>query len=322
MTFTMVMVPPHQNGTQAWPQRLARAIPSLRVRRPQTLAQTVEVLQDADAVYGALPEELLAHAQRLKWLQAPQAGPPPGFYHPALVAHPVQVTNMRDTYTDHVAAHTLALILAMARGLPGYVRAQQRSTWAPDWNPGSVLALSEAKALVVGVGAVGAEIGRLLASFGTQVMGVDARTTGPVKGFTDVLPPGELDAQLGEADVVVLTVPHTPQTEGMINAERLAKLRSTAYFVNVGRGPTVHLGALVDALDQGHLAGVALDVFDEEPLPPGHPLWQHPKVLITPHVAGAGPHADERRFAVLLENARRFTSGRPLVNVVDKSNWF
>jgi lactate dehydrogenase-like 2-hydroxyacid dehydrogenase len=130
-----------------------------------------------------------------------------------------------------------------------------------------VLALSEAGALIVGVGAVGAEIGRLLASFGTRVVGVDVRRTDPVDGFLEVLPAGELDEQLSQADVVILSVPHTPQTEGMINAERLAKLRSKAYFVNVGRGPTVHLGALVDALDQGRLAGVALDVFDEEPLP-------------------------------------------------------
>lgn len=321
-SFTLVMVPPHQEGTQTWPERLAHAIPSLRVRRPRTPAETAEALKDADAAYGTLPEELLAHAERLKWLQAPQAGPPPGFYHPALVAHPVQVTNMRDTYTDHVATHTLALVLALARGLPRYVRAQQRSTWAPDWDPGSVLALSEASALVVGVGAVGAEIGRLLSSFGTRVVGVDARRTGPVDGFVDVRPADDLDEQLGQADVVILTVPHTPQTEGLINAERLTRFRSTAYFVNVGRGPTVHLGALVDALDAGRLAGVALDVFDEEPLPADHPLWQHPKALVTPHVAGVGPHADERRFAVLLANARRFTSGRPLINVVDKTTWF
>jgi phosphoglycerate dehydrogenase-like enzyme len=322
MTFTLVMVPPHQDGTETWPQRLVQAIPELQVQRPETPEQAAEVLPQADAAYGTLPEELLKHAEKLRWLQAPQAGPPPGFYHPALVAHPVQVTNMRDTYTDHVATHTLALVLALARGLPQYVKAQERSSWEPDWNPDSVLPLSEATALVAGVGAVGAEVGRLLAAFGTRVIGIDARRANPAPGFAEILPTSALDERIGGADLVILTIPHTPQTEGLINAERLTRFRQSAYLVNVGRGPIVRLDALTAALEAGQLAGAALDVFETEPLPASHPLWQRPDVLITPHVAGAGPHADERRFAVLLENAHRFAAGRPLINVVDKTQWF
>jgi phosphoglycerate dehydrogenase-like enzyme len=322
MSFTLVMVPPHQEETRSWPERLAAAVPGLRVLRPRTVDETASALREADAAYGTLPEDLLAHAEQLRWLQAPQAGPPAGFYHPALVAHPVQVTNMRDTYTDHVATHTLALVLALARGLPRYVRAQERAEWAPDWDPGSVLPLSEASALIVGVGALGCEIGRLLAAFGTRVTGIDARRTDPAPGFAEILPADALDSSLPQADLVILTVPHTPRTEGLFNAERFALLRKSAYFVNIGRGPTVRLDALAEALEAGHLAGAALDVFETEPLAATHPLWQREDVLITPHVAGAGPHSEERRFAVLLENARRFATGQSLINVVDKANWF
>lgn len=321
MSFTLVMVPPHQDGTATWPERLARAVPDLRVLRPETDEETRAALPEADAAYGALPEDLLAHAERLRWLQAPQAGPPPGFYHPALIAHPVEVTNMRDTYTDHVATHTMALVLALARGLPRYVREQQQSNWAPDWNPDSVLALAESQALIVGVGAIGAEVGRLLAAFGTTVIGVDARRTETPPGFAEILPATALDDQLPHADLVVVTVPHTPRTEGLFNSERLALFRESAYLVNIGRGPTLRLDALNDALEAGALAGAALDVFETEPLPDTHPLWRRADVLITPHVAGSGPHADERRFAVLLENARRFADGQPLINVVDKELW-
>jgi phosphoglycerate dehydrogenase-like enzyme len=322
MSVTLVMVPPHQDDTATWPEKLTRSVPDLLVLRPETPAETIEALSEAEAAYGTLPEDLLAHAGKLRWLQAPQAGPPPGFYHPALVEHPAQVTNMRDTYTDHVATHTLALILALARGVPQYVRAQARKEWAPDWDPDSVMSLPETRALVVGVGAIGAEVGRLLAAFGTHVVGIDVRRTDPAAGFAEILPFTALDSQLRQADLVILAIPHTPQTEGLINTERLRLLRKEAYLVNIGRGPIVRLNDLSEALRAGELAGAALDVFETEPLPAEHPLWQQENVLITPHVAGAGPHSEERRFAVLRENAQRFVTGQPLINLVDKAGWF
>ncbi|WHT16554.1 D-2-hydroxyacid dehydrogenase [Crossiella sp. CA-258035] len=321
MSFTLVLVPPQAEETLDWPARLAEAVPGIRVLRPETAADTVAALRTADAVYGALPPELLRHARRLSWLQAPQAGPPAGFYHPELIAHPVQVTNMRDTYTDHVAAHALALVLALARGLPRYLRDQTAARWAPDWAPTAVLPLAEASALVVGVGALGSEIGRLLAAFGTRVTGVDRRRVDLPAGFSELRPVAELDSSLPEADLVVLTVPHTPDTEGMLDARRFALFRPSAYLVNIGRGATVRLDDLVAALDAGHLAAAALDVFEQEPLPADHPLWRRADVLLTPHVAGVGPHADSRRFAVLLENAKRFAAGAELVNLVDKAQW-
>ncbi|GAB3938380.1 D-2-hydroxyacid dehydrogenase [Kribbella albertanoniae] len=316
MSTTLVILPPQDPETADWPSRLEAAVPGIRVLRPD--GDALDAIAVADAAYGVLPEELLRRAERLRWLQAPQAGPAPEFYYPALVEHSVCVTNMRDTYTDHVAAHTLALVLAMARGLPRYIRDQQTAEWAPDWDPGSVLALGEASALVVGAGAVGAEVGRLLSVFGVAVTGVDARITQAPRGFVAMHPVDKLDELLPDADIVVLTVPHTPATEGMIDAERLRRFKPTALFVNVGRGPTVRLDDLVEI----RLGGIALDVFETEPLPPAHPLWSRPDVLITPHVAGAGPHAAERRFAVLLENTRRFLAGDPLINQVDKAQRF
>jgi phosphoglycerate dehydrogenase-like enzyme len=254
-------------------------------------------------------------------LQAQQAGPPPGFYYPELVKHPLQVTNMRATYTDHVAAHTLALILAMCRGLPRYLRDQETAAWRPDWSPDAIVSLPDTTALVIGTGALGSEIGRLLSEFGSRVMGIDVRPR-QTAGFDQVLPVEALDEQLPEADLVILTVPHTPDAEGMIDARRLKLFKSSAYFVNIGRGPTVKLDALDAALESGQLGGAALDVFDTEPLPPDHPLWRRPNVLITPHVAGVGPHEASRRYAVLLENCRRFVAGEDLINLVDKTKWF
>jgi phosphoglycerate dehydrogenase-like enzyme len=322
MTVTLVLLPPRPPAIRDWSNRLAAAVPEMLVLCPDTDDEVRAALAEADAAYGTLGADLLASAGRLRWLQAPQAGPPPEFYHRALVDHPVQVTNMRDTYTDHVATHTVAMVLALARGLPRYARDQRDERWAPDWDPAAVLPLAEATALVVGVGAVGAEVGRMLAAFGTRVTGVDARLDTAPPGFAAVYPADSLDGRLPDADVVILTVPDTPATRGLMDDRRLALCKPSAYLVNVGRGPTVRLDDLTAALEAGRLGGAALDVFDPEPLPPGHPLWKRSDVLITPHVAGVGPHADERRFAVLLENARRFAAGRELVNIVDKTRRF
>jgi phosphoglycerate dehydrogenase-like enzyme len=127
---------------------------------------------------------------------------------------------------------------------------------------------------------------------------------------------------LPRADVVIATTPHTPETEGIWNAQRFKLMKNSAFFINIGRGKTTRLDDLVGALRAGEIAGAGLDVFEQEPLPADHPLWTLPGVIITPHTAGFGPYLDERRYEILLDNCRRFIAGQPLRNVVDKSSWF
>lgn len=135
-------------------------------------------------------------------------------------------------------------------------------------------------------------------------------------------PPEALHALLPQADFVIMTVPHTPQTQGMMGAREFRAMKQTAYLINIGRGACVVLDDLVAALRAGEIAGAGLDVFEIEPLPADHPLWTMPGVLLTPHVAGVGPYLQERRTEVLLDNCRRFNAGLPLRNVVDKRYWF
>jgi len=117
-------------------------------------------------------------------------------------------------------------------------------------------------------------------------------------------------------------VPHTPETEGFFNRARFQHMKKTAFFINIGRGMTTRLDDLVAALKAGEIAGAALDVFEQEPLPADHPLWTMSGVLLTPHTASHGPYLDERRYEVLADNGRRFVTGQPLCNVVDKARWF
>lgn len=319
-TYKLVMLPPQSEATRQWAEQVRREVDGVEVVVAKDQEEAMRALPGAAAAFGSLPPQLLAEADALEWLQAPMAAPPPGYFHEGLVQHPVQVTNFREIYNDHVAYHAIALVLALARNLHTYVRQQQRHDYRPDYDPRSVLHLPEATALIVGVGGIGREIGRVLASFGVRVLGTDARATDVPN--VEVHPPGELDTLLPEADVVVLTVPHTPETEGLMGERRFTLMKRTAFLVNVGRGPTVRLDELVDALRSGEIRGAGLDVFEVEPLPEEHPLWDLPNVLVTPHAAVTGPYLDERRGALFLENARRFSSRAPLLNVVDKARWF
>ncbi len=316
------MLPPQTATTRAWAARVAVALPALSVIVAEDEAQAAREIATADAAFGTISPALLRGAARLRWLQAPQAAPPAGYYFRALVDHPVVVTNFREIYNDHIGAHIMAFVLAFARGLHHYLPQQLRREWKPAPLDTGVVHLPEATALVVGVGGIGTETARLAAAFGLRVIGVDARRRDAPPGMVKLVGADELDALLPEADFVLLTVPHTPETEGFMHRARFQRMKRTAFFINIGRGMTTRLDDLVAALAAGEIAGAGLDVFEQEPLPAEHPLWTMPNVLITPHTAGYGPYLDDRRYEILLDNCRRFLAGAPLRNVVDKARWF
>jgi phosphoglycerate dehydrogenase-like enzyme len=307
--------------TQEWAEAVAHAAPDLQVQVAADRAVAFRMLPQADAAFGTLDAQLLACAPKLAWLQAPQAAPPAGYFFPELVAHPVQVTNFRGIYNDHVAIHAVAMLLALARGLPRYIRQQSRGEWVRHLADEDVLHLPESTVLVVGVGGIGAAIARMVRAFGATVIGTDPRRGEPLDGV-ELFAPAALDRLLPEADAVILTLPHTPESEGLIDARRLALMHPRSLLVNIGRGATVRLSDLAEALSKERLGGAALDVFEQEPLPAEHPLWREPRALLTPHVAVVGPYILERRLEVLCDNAQRFAAGAPLRNVVDKALWY
>jgi phosphoglycerate dehydrogenase-like enzyme len=315
--FTILLLPPLPR--EDVPDRVREAVPGARVVVCADPEDARRKIADADAAFGTIPRELLAAAGRLRWIQAPMAGPPAGYYYPELVEHPAVVTNMREIFNDHLGAHIMAFVLAFARGLHVYLPRQLRGEWS---TPAPRVHLPEATALLVGVGGIGGEAARLLAGFGIRVLGVDPRRTTPPEGMTGLHPADALDTLLPEADFVIITAPETPETQRLFNRERLRKMKPSAYLINISRGAIVVLDDLVEALRAGEVAGAALDVFQIEPLPPDHPLWSAPGVLLTPHVGGEGPYLDDRRAEVLLDNCRRFAAGEPLRNVVDKKTWF
>jgi phosphoglycerate dehydrogenase-like enzyme len=277
------------------------------------------VIGECDAAIGDIIPELFAKGERLRWIMAPHAGPRAGYYHEQLVKSEVVVTNFRRIYNDHLSIHAMMFVLAFAKGLHTHIRNQIDHRWEEQ---SAVIHLPDATALGVGMGGIGGEIGRLCAEFGMRVTGLDPRVTDPPPGVSELHAPEALDRLLPKADFVIVTVPETPQTQGLFTREKFGIMKKTAFFINIGRGKTVVLDDLVAALNEGEIRGAGLDVFETEPLPAEHPLWDMPNVMLTPHVGAWGPHLDDRRTDLFVENCVRFNAGEDLLNVVDKEVWF
>ncbi|MFI1729938.1 2-hydroxyacid dehydrogenase [Streptomyces acidicola] len=222
----------------------------------------------------------------------------------------VRLCNARGVHETSTAELTLTLILASLRGVPDFVRGQERQEWRSGFRP----ALADKTVLIVGYGSIGAAIEDRLAPFELARVARVARSErttarGPVHPLT------ELPSLLPEADVVVLSTPLTESTRGLVNAEFLARMKDGALLVNVARGPVVDTEALLAELESGRITA-ALDVTDPEPLPKGHPLWHAPGVLISPHVGGPTSAFRPRATRLLADQLNRFVNRRPLRNVV------
>jgi phosphoglycerate dehydrogenase-like enzyme len=291
-----------------------------------------ELWEKADVLYTmyALPdEELVPH---LKWVQFFLAGIDKVIDEPILRRDGIQATTLSGANTPQVAEHVLTMMLALGHNLPDFFIRQGRLEWMTDkgtrYQP---LELRDSTIGIVGYGSIGRQVARLARGFGATVLatkrevmdpedkGYSPEDTGDPQGdiFTRLYPPQALRSMLKECDFVVVTVPLTTETIGMIGAEQLAALKPSAYLIDVSRGGVVDHNALVQALQENRLAGAALDVFEEEPLPADHPLWAMPNVVITPHIAGFSTHYLQRANALFIENLKHFLAGEPLLNQID-----
>jgi len=319
MKLKMALFPP--DVIDGWEEEIRESVLGSEVRTFKSPDEVGDYIEEITCAYGFVPPELFRRAKNLKWIQCYAAGPPQSFWYDELVKSDVIVTNFRGIFNEHVAAHAVSFVLSFARNLHKYGLQQSDAEWIQLPFP---VYLPETTALVIGVGGIGTETGRLCKALGMKVIGVDPRVTRKPAYFDELHSADSLDNLLPSADFVIITSPETPQTRRMINSVRLNIMKKTAYLINVGRGAIVVLDDLVKALEGGKIAGAGLDVFDEEPLPKSSPLWSNPNVIITPHVAADqnSPHVPERRTRILIENCQRFSRDEELLNVMDKKNWY
>lgn len=260
-----------------------------------------------------MPWDEVIRQGRLRWIQSSAAGLDHCLV-PAVVESPVVVTSASGVLADQVTEHTIALLTGLTRGLPVFFRAQQQREFVRR----PTRDLTGATVGIVGMGGVGRRLVDVLAAFKTRILATDWYPIDKPPQVESLWPPERLDEMLPLVDVLILSVPLTERTRGMIGARELGLLKPGSLLVNVARGPLVVEDALVAALRSGHLAGAAVDVTATEPLPPDSALWELPQVIITPHVGGQSARRIDNMTDFFCENLRRDQAGEPLCNLVDK----
>ncbi len=263
----------------------------------------------AEVVFGNAPLDWVEKSQHLRWLQLYSAGIDP-YQKLKVDNHPIPftITHLRDFFGKPVAETAVGGILALYRKMDELARLQSQQKWVGGQLRPSMRLLHDKEVIVLGAGAIGTTIQKLLEGFSCRVRMISRSAT-----FTL----NDLDRLLPQADIVVNCLPQTNETTDILDARRLAMMKKAALFVNVGRGSVVDEEALIRTLQQGDLGGAVLDVSHVEPIPAGHPLWTCPNVFITQHTGGGYDAENADKVRVFVENLRRYRDHEPLLNVVD-----
>jgi phosphoglycerate dehydrogenase-like enzyme len=271
----------------------------------------------------------------LRWVQLLSAGADQLIGHPIL-ERPLLFANAAGVNAVHIAEYIIGRVLYHFKEFKQFDQLQRDRCWPRDRISLARPSLRDLRALIIGYGGIGRETARLLSSLGVHTSAVAAsagrrlyRGYLPYDGIGDplallpeqVVAPSDMAALLPEAHIVVLATPLLPTTYHMADAPMLRAMRPDAILINVGRGALIDTGALLSALDAGHVAHAYLDVFEQEPLPESSPLWQHPRVSLTPHISGTMPDHNAKLRALFLTNLERYRSGRTLLNQLDRGNF-
>ena len=306
--------------------RLHRNFPTVEAVQRSSYDGIEDDLRGAEVViaWSLRPEQFKA-ADKLRWIHSPAAAVHQLLF-PELVNSDIILTNGSEVHGAVVAEHALGLVFALAKRLPQAMRLQDKHVWGQEsmWlgrpRPREI---AGATLGLIGLGSIGREVAKSASRLKMRVIAVRQHPGKEIpEGVQQVFASTQLDELLSQSDYVVLATPVTPNTLGMINAARLARMKPDAYLINVGRGPLVDEAALAQALREEKIGGAALDVFEEEPLPADSPLWELENVLITPHTAGLTEKLWERHYATISENLRRYLKNEPLLWVVDKKQGY
>ena len=290
-------------------------------------SEAVEAIRDAEVYFGfGISRPLFQEARSLRWVHSAAAGVGAALF-PEMVASPVVLTNSAGVHAVPIAEHVVGGVLYLLRMFDVAVSRQRSARWDKEPFVGSgsgIREMGDARVLVVGAGGLGQAIATRMSALGARCTGLRRRPNlGVPQGFDRVAGLEALDSELPNSDVLVLTLPLTQETRGLMTASRLDRLPREAILVNVARGALVDEGALAGMLATRRIRGAVLDVFTEEPLPASSPFWGLESVLLTPHVSAVSPKRFwDRAVALFAENWQRYDRGEQLRNLVDKQSGY
>lgn len=286
---------------------------------PRTPEAAMEAVADAEVIFGDLPLDLLDAAPHIKWVQSVGAGVDKIAEH--LRGRDVAITGAKGVVGPQLAEHAFALLLGLTRGVAMAIR-------RPGWEHRKEIRqtqweLTDRTICIVGLGGAGQALAKRARGFEfAKIIALEPNPAASAEFVDELRHPDDIDLVLPKADVVVLTVPLTPDNVGLFGAQRFAVMKPGAILINVSRGGLVQESPLVEALQSGHLGGAGLDVVPVEPLPTGHPLWSMPNVIITPHNAGGSPRRADRVVDGFAANLGRYLAGDPLDGLHDPARGF
>ncbi|HUT20934.1 MAG TPA: D-2-hydroxyacid dehydrogenase [Anaerolineae bacterium] len=304
-------------------EQVRKLAPHMEVLVTEDRSEIEHALHDIEIAARRFPHDLVMQAPKLRWLQQWGAGADWLLRYPEVRDREFTLTNASGVHAIPITEHILAVMLSFARQLHHAVRAQLDREWDRPNRGGfspqqPIFELHGKTLLLIGVGAIGQRTAEVASAIGMRVLGARRNPGQAVPGVEAMYGPHQLFRVLPEADFVVLTVPLTPDTRGLIGEPELRAIRPDAYLINIGRGGTIQEDKLAQALREGWIAGAGLDVFESEPLPADSPLWQMENVIITAHYAGLTPHYEQRALDIFLDNLARYVAGESLRNIVDK----
>lgn len=297
---------------------LQEAVPGVNLVAAQSYQQALDNINGADGVVGFCSDELVENSKNLAWIQTYSVGVD-RCVSDLLKERNIILTNGQRLSGPNIAEHAIAMMMSLARGLDAYQIRQQATNWDRTILPGAdtIWELEGRTMLVVGLGGIGTEIAKRGHGLGMKVIATrNSRREGP-DYVSYVGLANELNTLAKQADVVINALPLTPETRGIFNKDFFDAMPSHAYFISIGRGQSTVTEDLIAALKNGVIAGAGLDVTDPEPLPPEHPLWTIPRLIITPHIAWRSEKYVARRWVVMRENLRRYVNGEALLSEVD-----
>lgn len=323
-----------------WITRIQSASPRIRVTHPPGVAQAnipPENWARCEVLFTSRTLPTPEQAPNLKWIQSYFAGVDSMLDAPIFQKPGIKITTLSGAAASQMAEYALMMILALGHRLPPMSEAQHKKEWPRDrWTRFSPRELRGATVGIVGYGSIGRQVARLLQAFDATVLACKRDAMQPEdpgytrEGWGDpsgdlvhrLYPTQAMRSMLKESDFIVVTTPLTPKTHNLLDASVFAITKPGAFLIDVSRGGVVNHDALIKALQEGRLAGAALDVFPEEPLPADSPLWNMPNVILTPHISGNSPAYDARAVDLFVENLLRYVEGQPLFNLFDSNRGY